>query len=992
MRKLFVLPIVFASILANFGAFAANARGGRGATNATNNNAVSAPVAARAAVRGAQKASAVPANKTTSVAARAAVRGTQKTATATTAVSAGNVAARAGSKQKVINMGTKIASATANTVVSQECQDAYFGCMDSFCMLENTAGGRCKCSDKSIEYDAMLAEIQNKDQQSYMLQTEGVSLLKMGKSADDVYAMAQQAADKVMAEKKKDTETTKKPKVDLSLWDNDLFGDAEIFEEEGDVLIGDLTARTGDKMHATAAKICTNQVPTQCKSAVQMLRMVYAQKIESDCAAYQNGLKQQQLESDQKLLAARQSLRDTALEKFEEENKYKTAGDCAAEFGRCMQREENCGQGFKSCVTFSAQDNMTKGQTKQKTLDGFQYSRIKLAASTMDQLLSKKPFCDSVLDQCVKVKDQVWNVFLNSFAPTIKTAEIDVETDLRNNCVSEITKCFRDGCAERMDPNSDGDQASYDMCLSNPELLKSLCKPKLEPCLLATGGTYDDAESSILWQSVLAALASYKVDVCTTEIKDCLLSEDRCGKDYSKCIGLNSSDIIDLCPYQKLTACMSEKKDADTVREYVVQVAQGIALDIDEGLSKACESALTEAMYKYCGDTTTCPNAVVDDNVFKDVGLSVQFCEKKTDWEASHNGQTTTDDEQPGWRSALQKAKDALADAKATIEELKNAAGQTGVAVDARNEYVCKDDIYSFSDEDMVGGKVMPRLVNQVDMASLYTDMDFMYAEREKFEPVDANAMVFNKLGGENYKSPDQTMSFYNEETLDKIIRTMNSNFRRIVNTIESDPKITYCTSGRKVQGFEEGTFITKNSTENPRYPNLTRNIRSIIANDLLASADTKYYEIADKIRNEQYEDSVKKLSERLNEIVKMTQAEQDVINAGICENLRYTYMKDPEPHFTTGKQKNTTNAVYSTYDSKTSMCTVKKYTWKCSYQVSGICWDWKTDLDSATLEFETEFPLPTVTKSAVMANGKDDALIMSEKEYFNDLGLKKKK
>ena len=70
------------------------------------------------------------------------------------------MAARAGAKQKVINMGTKISAAASNTVVDQECQNAYFGCMDSFCMLENVTGGRCKCSDKNAEYDEMLVQIQ----------------------------------------------------------------------------------------------------------------------------------------------------------------------------------------------------------------------------------------------------------------------------------------------------------------------------------------------------------------------------------------------------------------------------------------------------------------------------------------------------------------------------------------------------------------------------------------------------------------------------------------------------------------------------------------------------------------------------------------------------------------------------------------------------------------------------------------------------------------
>lgn len=845
MRKLLFMPVVLAMCLSDFGAFAATVRSSR---STTNNNTVAAPVAARAAVRGATRTT----NNTTNaapVAARAATRNTQKTTTqpATTA----SVAARAGAKQKVINMGTKISVATANTVLSQECQDAYFGCMDSFCMLENVTGGRCKCSDKNAEYDERLIEIQNMDQQSYVMQTEGVELLKMGKSADEVYAMAQDATDKVTGVKKEEA-AAKKKSLDLSPWDKKWYDDDDVFEDDEDDIFSplesDITGKTGNKLHSAAARICTQQIPVQCKASVSMLRMVYSQKIQSDCAAYSNSLKQQELESTQKLQTARQSLRDTALEKYQESNKYDLGG-CVREYNTCMQRNDTCGEGFQNCVTLSASDNLQNKVVSQKPIIG---SSIQLSESTMNQLLSKSVFCESILEQCVNVKGQVWDAFLRSAAPAIKTAEIDVETKLRNNCVTELTECFRNGCKDQMDPNNpDG---SYDMCLSNPKLYKQLCKPKLEPCLLATGGTYDNPDGSSLWQGIVAVLTSLRVTACNNEVRDCLLSEDRCGKDYANCIGLSSNEIIQLCPFEKLTACMDENKnDRDAVHKYVASVAQGLALNIDKSLSDKCENALTEAMLTHCGAENACPNAIVDENMFKG-SFSAQLC-KKND---------PTD---------------------------------------------CSTELSHFSETDLMSGKVSPVLQGGIDVSLLkYIHNNIDETGKSVKEPT-----AF-KLSKEPtaFELSDEGKTVENPE-LQRLLKILNNNFDAIVNAIESDPKVVYCTSGRQVQGFEPNSFIggTQNVNRIPRFPNLTQNVRRIIARDVLVDVPKMYLQQEAEANSGDLALMSQKLEGYINEKISTTKAQQDVVNTTLCSSVAENKGDD---------------TVSTNYDSNTAVCTLMFY------------------------------------------------------------------
>ncbi|MGN0916807.1 MAG: hypothetical protein ACI4NZ_01205, partial [Candidatus Enterousia sp.] len=135
----------FIMLLVSFGtnADAATPSQRRGGATAGSAQSASGTTSARAAVstRSATNPSA-PA-----VAARSATTGRTTVARGSApAAQPAGVAARAATTQKVISTGTKVASATQNVVVSEECRQKYEGCMDSFCMLDNTTGGRCICS------------------------------------------------------------------------------------------------------------------------------------------------------------------------------------------------------------------------------------------------------------------------------------------------------------------------------------------------------------------------------------------------------------------------------------------------------------------------------------------------------------------------------------------------------------------------------------------------------------------------------------------------------------------------------------------------------------------------------------------------------------------------------------------------------------------------------------------------------------------------------
>ncbi len=600
MRKRIFVALIVSLCVAEFAALAAVNQRGKAAQKET---AETASVAARSAVRK------DTVQKNGGVAARSAVK--------QTAPKSNVVAARAGTMQKAINTGTKVATATENTAVPQECQDNFYGCMDAFCMLDNASGGRCQCSDKIAEYDKVLEDILRLDEQSYVMATEGVERIKMGDAESEIIARAKAAGDKVVADKEsKDNKADLARKLDMSVFDNNIFVDTDDIFDDGksDGDISTFADKKGDELYKAAGKMCVAQIPANCKSYGSMLQLVYAQKIKSDCMAYENSLKAQKSQSQQKLQTAQKALRDAALDEYKEQNRYGTVGECAVAFAQCMQTTAECGEDYTGCVTLAAKENVKSTQNgaiaKQQKIKGtVKGADITLAASTMEQLLAKKPICERITKQCVNANknDAVWNTFLRNAAPALKSAEEIAEQKLRMECIPTITKCFQTACKSNF-----GEGDSYDMCLSNPATYKSLCKVQLEPCLEATGGSYTNPTNSSLWNGVIAALGAMKVDACTKEVRDCLTSDNACGADYSACIGLSADAIMKLCPEDKLTACKtandSGSYDGDNVMEYVYKVAQGIALQIDSNMQLACENALDSAMEKYCGDKQSCPN------------------------------------------------------------------------------------------------------------------------------------------------------------------------------------------------------------------------------------------------------------------------------------------------------------------------------------------------------------------------------------------------
>ena len=770
--------------------------------------------ATRAAARGAVRAVSRTTNDTGNAQKTTAARAARKTSVASrggvapTAPKTG-VVARAANTQSVISNGTKIKAAAVNTSVSAECQQKYDSCMDQFCMMDNDAGGRCMCDAQKVALDKVLAEIENQNFQAYQISTYGVERVQMGDWGDGI-------VDEVVSAIK----SQEKPKT--------LLDDVDVLEVNFAASSDDdLTSKVGLELYNGAMQLCVEKIP-ECSSDIAMLQKLYQQRIKSDCLAYDNALKQKKNDSLQKLSQAEQALREAVLEQLQTSNKY-DLGQCTIEFRKCMQTTAECGEDFSKCAEIRALEVTTsrkKSRTQQKSMFKIQgaTTNIEISTSTYDTLIAKKPLCESVTKSCTLVADQVWDTFLKEVAPQLKNAELIAEDKVRQGCVSNISDCFKQACKDNIDPKDP--EGSYDMCLTRPGTMLSLCKVQLDTCGVDTTSESSAAKSTI-WDYVLARLASMRVNACTTEVKQCLQDKDRCGADYTQCVGLDTDTIIRMCPYDKLVGCQkvynNEDIRGDKVYDELVNMVQGIMLNIDNNLFERCQNALNESMIRVCGEAGDCKNMTTND-LLGTSSLEYKICKYKGDEKSMSILYST-----------------------------------------------CLSDLAQIPDKDLGridGSKEEPssKMGPVEPYAGVIDGMIY-------WESVDVGAdgkLVFSSEYEDTLKK-DKNMSDEQRQRIKLELKLLQDNVNNVISSIEADPIVQFCMTGRDVQGMRvkqaDGSMrevkVSERDDASIRFPRLTNNVRRIIANAALKKAKDNYYKKYDVLNEKMMQDYMR-IAERI--------------------------------------------------------------------------------------------------------------------------------
>ncbi len=506
-------------------------------------------------------------------------------------------------KQSAIQTGTTVRTKTdASGLYDQACYDAYYGCMDQFCISDNESGGSCACSDLSIQYDKEFSEIQEILAEADRIATEEVEKVKLGAQADIVFTGTREYdADGNLKEIDEiGMDSKEKKRADLmALWESN-YDDTDEDSVWG-ASAADFSELVGASLYNAAEELCLEQVPEDCAGDITLLRNMYSRQITSDCKGYKNSIDSKRSQAEIALSDAQADVRTALKESFEAANKY-DLGQCMVQFKKCMQTEDACGENWENCVATIASENMQNNKaastagTTVATVDVYD-----ITASTMEVLSAKRTICENVLSQCVAVRDMVWPAFLREAAPTIKVAESAAESKFRQSCLTNISNCIQKACKDDIAGKG---VDSMDACLSRPDMARSFCKVEIDPC---------ERMEPLIWGYVVDKLAAMRVDACTQEVKDCFTADTRCGANFQNCIGMDYEYIHDICPIDSLVVCKANNPAFSM--DDLDSMLMGLYLNIDNTALDQCQELVDRKMAEVCGSTTDCNKFAADDTI-----------------------------------------------------------------------------------------------------------------------------------------------------------------------------------------------------------------------------------------------------------------------------------------------------------------------------------------------------------------------------------------
>lgn len=506
-------------------------------------------------------------------------------------------------KQSAIQKGTTVRTkVTADGLYDQACYDAYYGCMDQFCIPDNSNGGSCACSDVSIGLEKQFAEIQDILEEANRISTIEVEKVKAGAQADIIFNGSRQYDEDgnvVKVDEASAADSKEKRRQDLmAMFESTLYDDEE---DEFVDPVELIASKTGNDLFKAAEEICMEQIPDSCDKDVQFLRQLYSRQIQSDCKAFENSVTSKRQAADIEMASAEAEVRAALKESFDAANKY-DRGTCMVEFKKCMQTDDACGKDWTNCVSVIASENMQNNTaastagTKVDTVDKYD-----ITASTMEILESKRNICEKVLNQCMAVRDMVWPDFLREAAPTIKVAESQAESKFRQSCLTNISECIQTACKDDIVGKG---VDTMDACLSRPEMVRSFCKVEIDPC---------ERMEPLIWGYVTDKLKAMRVDACTNEVKDCFTADTRCGANFQNCIGMDYEYIHDICPIDSLVVCKANNPAFSM--DDLDDMLMGLYLNIDNAAMEQCQNLVDSKMAEICGSTTDCNKFASDETI-----------------------------------------------------------------------------------------------------------------------------------------------------------------------------------------------------------------------------------------------------------------------------------------------------------------------------------------------------------------------------------------
>ncbi|MDR3208713.1 MAG: hypothetical protein LBT45_02575 [Rickettsiales bacterium] len=273
---------------------------------------------------------------------------------------------------------------------TQSCHDDYVDCMDQFCLLDESEGERCACSDNIEKSKSLIKKIGDTQAKAEKLYGEGVEREKLGAKAVLVFGSSEKA---------------RASRVDLSAWLNGGDEDDDSLDDDAEI---------GDYLYKMAAKSCKAEFDA-CGKDADKEKLLYSRQITADCKAFSSFLADQQKVADSNLAAAEKVVRAARFAELENTNKY-NRGECLIALRNCVAEKGGCGDNFENCLDASL-------------------------------LMRRTNACENITNQCMAVKDYVLKDWKEETEMILADAEKYADKYFRQTCLSRTQACLEDKCS-----------------------------------------------------------------------------------------------------------------------------------------------------------------------------------------------------------------------------------------------------------------------------------------------------------------------------------------------------------------------------------------------------------------------------------------------------------------------------------------------------------------------------------------------------------------
>ena len=327
-----------------------------------------------------------------------------------------------GTTNTVTDTGTTTTEGTdtsdSTTTVSENCRESYRACMDEFCLLGESEGERCACSDNINKSKSLIKEIQSIQAEADKLYGEGVEREKLGAKVSLVFGESEAAK-----------KSSRASGLSFSEWLNNGSDEDDGLGADDDI---------GSGLYAMASEYCASTL-VACGNKSEMEEMLYARQIVADCKSFESYLADQKINANANKRTAEAAVRKARLEMLDTTNKY-NRGECLLAYKACIADKGGCGSNFENCLD-------------------------------ADLLGRRANACENVLDQCMAVRSSVLSDWDAEAQSILLDAAKYADRYARQTCLARIQDCLEIGCST--ETNS--------ACLTDVNVAAGIC-PVIDDC------------------------------------------------------------------------------------------------------------------------------------------------------------------------------------------------------------------------------------------------------------------------------------------------------------------------------------------------------------------------------------------------------------------------------------------------------------------------------------------------------------------------------